>query len=216
MHGTNKFSLWRASIFCILMNISFISCTKNIDTFNQVKKYDAVILFVGNSLTYTNDLPQILVKHAESKGKKIKTESLTLPNYALVDHLAEGKVQKLVDSKKYNFVIVQQGPSSQEEGRKLLFEAAEIFKDLCAKNDAKLAFYMVWPAHANYHHFDGVIKNYTEAASKSNAILCPVGKVWKDYIDKTNDLTYYGQDLFHPSEKGSQVVSEVIYNSLFP
>ena len=48
-----------------------------------------------------------------------------------------------------------------------------------------------------------------------DAILCPVGVEWKKYIDRTGDISYYGSDQFHPSEKGTQIEAEIIYNSLF-
>lgn len=172
------------------------------------------ILFVGNSLTYTNNLPQLVKEYGLSKGRTINVEMLALPNFALVDHLANGEVQKLIQTKKFQFVVIQQGPSSQSEGRMLLFEAAETLNKLCTDNKARLAFYMVWPAYTDYQNFDGVIKNYTEAANTYNGILCPVGKAWKEYIDRTKDISYYGPDLFHPSVKGSRVAAEIIYNSI--
>jgi hypothetical protein len=176
---------------------------------------EQVLLFVGNSLTASNNLPKLVSDFARSKGRKIKTEMLALPNYALVDHWADGNLQELITSRKYAYVIVQQGPSSQAEGRALLLEAAVKIKELCKGHDAELAFFMVWPAYANYYNFEGVIKNYTEAANITNSILCPVGTRWKTYIDETRDLSYYDFDLFHPSPKGSQVAAEVIYQSLF-
>jgi hypothetical protein len=180
-----------------------------------VSNADTTLLFIGNSLTYTNDLPQLVANIALLKGSKIKTESLALPNYALIDHLTDGKLQTMIASKKYTYVIVQQGPSSQQEGREMLLEAAPKINDMCKNNGAQLAIYMVWPAYANYYNFDGVIKNYTEAATLTNSILCPAGAVWKEYIDRTKDLSYYGSDMFHPSLKGSQVAAEVIYKAIF-
>ncbi|MBL7815429.1 MAG: hypothetical protein JNL70_10470 [Saprospiraceae bacterium] len=201
-----------------LMSFGSVACHHPItiatETPDTLKK-DTTLLFVGNSLTYSNNLPQLVADFAQSKGRHIKVEMLALPNYALVDHLADGNVQKMIATKQYQYVIVQQGPSSQLEGRTLLLEAATTFKTLCQENDAKLAFYMVWPAFANYYNFDGVIRNYTEAATTTNALLCPVGTVWKAYIDRTHDLSYYGDDQFHPSLKGSQIAAEVIYESLF-
>jgi lysophospholipase L1-like esterase len=176
---------------------------------------DTSILFVGNSLTYTNDLPKLVAGIAKSKGRKIKTEMLALPNYALMDHLTDGNFQKMIASKKFQYVIVQQGPSSQAEGKAMLLEAAHTITAMCESNGARLVFFMVWPAYNDYNNFDAVIKNYTEAAVRTNSILCPVGAVWKDYIDRTNDLSYYGPDRFHPSMKGSQMAAEIIFKALF-
>ena len=74
---------------------------------------------------------------------------------------------------------------------------------------------MVWPSLKYYHTFDGVIKNYTDAAAINNTILIPVGKVWKDYFDKSNNFQYYGPDGFHPSITGSEISAKVIVETLF-
>ena len=176
---------------------------------------DANLLFVGNSLTYTNDLPDIVERLAKERGIKIGTQSVAYPNYALEDHWNDGCVQTLIDSKKFDFIIVQQGPSSQEEGRLMLLEYGEKLNDLCKKSDARLAFFMVWPARVNYSNFGGVILNYTNAALEFDALLCPVGTYWKSQCDK-GDFSYYGPDNFHPSLKGSEMAAQTILNTLFP
>ena len=73
---------------------------------------------------------------------------------------------------------------------------------------------MVWPSQANLSMFDGVIKNYTDAASQTQSIVCPVGKVWKEHFDSTKEFSYYGLDRFHPSLKGSQMAAKIIYETL--
>ncbi|WP_370086260.1 SGNH/GDSL hydrolase family protein [Ekhidna sp.] len=173
------------------------------------------ILFVGNSLTYTNDLPDMVEKEAKRRGIKVKTTMLAFPNYALVDHLDDGEVQKRIRSGKYDYVIVQQGPSSQEEGREMLFDAGKTLQKLCEQNQSRLVFFMVWPSRTYYHTFDGVIKNHKEAAEENGAILCPVGEIWKANFDKTGDFSLYGLDGFHPSPKGSRLAAEVIVKTLF-
>jgi len=172
------------------------------------------LLFIGNSLTYTNDLPGLVEKYAKTKGIIVKTEMIAFPNYALEDHWNDKEIQKLVKSKNYDYIIVQQGPSSQEFGRTSLLEYGKKLNNLCNENKAKLVFFMVWPSKRYYHTYDGVIKNYTNAADQFKALLCPVGKVWKVHFDKTNDFSYYGEDGFHPSIKGSKIAAEVIVKSI--
>lgn len=173
------------------------------------------ILFVGNSLTYTNNLPKLVEKSGQQKGIEIKTKMIAFPNYAIIDHWADGEVQKQIATKDFDFVILQQGPSSQNDGREMLIEYGEKFKTLCKINDAKLCFFMVWPSLNYYHTFDGVIKNYKDAATINDAILLPIGTAWKRHFDLTNNFDYYGSDGFHPSLTGSQVAADVIIESLF-
>ncbi|MCO6462203.1 MAG: SGNH/GDSL hydrolase family protein [Saprospiraceae bacterium] len=173
------------------------------------------ILFVGNSLTDYNDLPTKVARIGASHGIKIDVQKLTYANYSLGDHLADTKLQLLISNGKFNYVVIQQGPSTGNSGKAALIKDTKRISRMCNKADAKLALMMVWPSKNNIRLFDNVIKSYSEAAEESNAILCPVGQVWKDYIESTNSYSYYGEDGFHPSEKGSEVAADVIYNSLF-
>ena len=196
---------------------------ENLDSGNEVIKdtddfsnTDFNILFIGNSLTYTNNLPAFVKNEARLKGINIGIKMIAFPNYAILDHWNDGNVQAQLASGKYYFVIIQQGPSSQAFGRQVLIEYAEKYSDLCKKHDAQLGYFMVWPALANYQTFEGAIKNHQDAALINNAILCPVGKVWKEHFDATDNFDYYGSDNFHPSLKGSQVAAKIIVESLFP
>jgi hypothetical protein len=174
------------------------------------------ILFVGNSLTYTNSLPELVTSNAKGKGISVYTSQLAFPNYALEDHWNEGQLQNLIKTGGFNFVVVQQGPSSQSDGRAMLLLYGPKLAAECKKAGAQLAFFMVWPAKANLHTFNGVITNYRDAAVASQSILCPVGEVWKNHFETTDDFSYYGPDEFHPSLTGSEIAAKVIVNSLFP
>lgn len=196
----------RALIFILFITFSFCA-----DTDGQS---GTKILFVGNSLTYTNDLPSLVTKYAKTKGYTVQTTMLAYPNYALEDHWNDGQLQKMIAKEKYDFVIVQQGPSSQADGRAMLLNDGKRIKALCDKNNSKLVFFMVWPAKANLHMMDGVIKNYTDAATETSSLLCPVGKVWKEKF-ATGDYSYYGPDDFHPSLAGSQSAAKIIVDTLF-
>ena len=176
---------------------------------------DYNVLFIGNSLTYTNNLPQLVKEKALAKGINVGVKSISSPNYAIIDHWLEGRVQNQIESKLFDYVIIQQGPSSQAFGREVLIEYGKKFSDLCIENDAELCFFMVWPSLTYYDTFNGVIKNYTDAARMYDAILCPVGSVWKQYFDDTGDFSYYGGDGFHPSLSGSKVAADVIVQSIF-
>ena len=216
----NKFKLTLISFVCIVtLGCSDFQPVVNpnniLSESDTLTNADFHVLFIGNSLTSSNNLPELVKNSAEQKGIIIETKMIALPGYALIDHWNDGSVQGHIESKKYNFVIVQQGPSSQAYGRQVLIEYGQKFKSLCEENDAELGFFMVWPSLIYYQTFEGVIKNYRDAASINDAILCPAGEVWKKYFDSSNTFDYYGADGFHPSIKGSQVAADVIVESLF-
>lgn len=198
-------------LFLVVMMISSALFSQQ-DLRQNNKKLN--ILFIGNSLTYTNNLPQLVKKYGKRKGIAMTTKMVAFANYAIEDHWRDGHVKKLVSSERYDFVILQQGPSSQSEGRKMLIDYGEKYEELCKLNGAKLGYFMVWPSLKYYHTFDDVIKNHEDAAALNNAIIFPVGQLWKEYIDATNNNEYYSSDGFHPSKKGSEMAAEVIIEYL--
>ena len=181
--------------------------------FNEQKPVH--ILFVGNSLTYTNNLPKLVELESRKHGLKVKTKMLAFPNYALQDHWEDGELQKYIQTGKFDYVIVQQGPSSQREGKEMLLESGRLIKRLCAQSGSELVYLMVWPSRSYYHTFDGVIANHRTAAESNQAMLIPVGEVWKDHFESTGDYSYYSSDGFHPSLRGSQVAAQLISAQLF-
>ncbi len=173
------------------------------------------VLFVGNSLTGSNDLPKLVRQHAATLGITVNTQKVVKNGYAIVDHWADGRVQNLVRNNSFDFVVIQQGPSSQIDGYEMLVNGGADYARLCAENNAQLAYFMVWPSIPRYFSFPGVISNYTAGAHANNAILIPVGYHWKQHIDNTGDYSYYSSDRFHPSRAGSQKAAEIIVERLF-
>lgn len=217
-----NFPLLLLMILFVLLSCGSDDQVETVDDSNEVEPpfneidSDINILFVGNSLTYSNGLPQLVVDEAKRQhGIEVGRAEILKGNYAIHDHWNEGEVQKQINSGKYDYVIIQQGPSSQALGRQILIEYGAEYKALCEANGAELVYYMVWPSRQYYHTFDGVIKNHEDAATVNKALLAPVGQVWKTYFDRTEDFSYYGTDGFHPSPKGSQVAAEVIVDTLF-
>lgn len=172
------------------------------------------VLFAGNSLTYVNDLPAMIRELAEQDGKIIVYTSFLFPDYALEDHWNEGRVQAALDKDRYDFVVMQQGPSAAPESQVLLLDYAKKFADLCKKKKAMAALYMVWPSKARSFDLDNVISSYTNAAAKTSSLLCPAGLAWKYAWQDDAGLPLYSSDYFHPSITGSLLAALTIYGTL--
>lgn len=198
----------------ILFHLLFLAIDEAVGQKDMHSAEPVKILIIGNSLSYTNNLPELLRKESVRKNVQLAVDLLAKPNYALEDHWNEGIFQKMMASGGYNYVVVQQGPSSQADGLEMLLDYGQKIAKLCKRKGVQLVFLMVWPSLNNYHTFEGVINNYTVAAKEANAILCPVGKEWKAHFDTTNDFSFIGPDGFHPSVQGSQSIAQIMMKTL--
>src|SRR5512138_3670039 len=80
------------------------------------------VLFVGNSLTYVNDLPLIVEALVDSvpgltPAQRIAPAMVAYPDYALEDHWATGTAVRTIDRGGWSVVVLQQGSSALEQSR---------------------------------------------------------------------------------------------------
>ena len=181
----------------------------------QSRRDEVRVLFIGNSLTYYNKLPEIVEAFAKSRKLKIRIKSVAEPNFGLVDHWNNDATHKLIAREKWDFVVLQQGPSASAEGRAYLLEYAVRFAKEIVKAGAKPAMYMVWPEEIRKQDFAGVSESYTLAARKIDGILLPAGEAWREAWRNDPKLDLYSADRFHPAVEGSYLAALVIFQRLF-
>lgn len=172
------------------------------------------LLFIGNSLTYTNDLPSLVKEIGKVDGRTLTVTSIAKPDYSLEDHWNEGQAASAIEEGKYDYVILQQGPSALPESQALLLTSAGKFAKACKEAGSKMAFFMVWPSKARSFDFINVAASYSNAAMSANAILCPAGLAWENTWALNKAVPLYGPDGFHPGMDGSVLSAMVIYCGL--
>lgn len=174
------------------------------------------VLFIGNSLTYTNDLPAIVAALAEAtKQKRFIHQSIAYPDFSLEDHWHQGEARKTIAKGRWDFVILQQGPSALPESRVLLLEYARRFAAEIRSRGAQPALYMVWPSAARFGDFDRVSESYRLAAEEVKGALFPAGEAWRAARRRDTNLQLYSSDGLHPSQAGSYIAALVIYEQIF-
>jgi hypothetical protein len=172
------------------------------------------VLFIGNSLTYYNDLPEMLEGlFAMRVGGPINAESVTYGGVGLPDHWEDGESRRRIAEGGWDVVVLQQGPSATE-GRPYLLDYAELFAEEIRAVGAQPALYMVWPAQERFFDFDGVSDSYATAAELVDGLLFPAGEAWRAAWAVDPALELYGPDRFHPSLKGTYLAALVMYEQL--
>ncbi|MBX7222413.1 MAG: SGNH/GDSL hydrolase family protein [Blastocatellia bacterium] len=173
------------------------------------------VLFVGNSLTYSNHLPAILEAMAREAGERpVVYRDISFPDFSLEDHWNQGDARKSIARDGWDVVIMQQGPSALPESRDLLIEYVKRFAGEIRRSGAKPGLYMVWPAKARSFDFDRVSESYRLAAQEVNGLLFPAGDAWRIAWRRDPTLPLYSGDNFHPSEAGSYLAAAVMFEQL--
>ncbi len=169
------------------------------------------VLFIGNSLTYTNDLPRMLSALAElAGGPVIGTASATFPDFGLEDHWQRGTARDLLARHKWDFVVMQQGPSSLPESQVNLRQWTEQFGPPIRTAGAEPVLYMVWPTSQRRGDFPGVRTSYRNAAAAVSGLFAPAGDAWLAAWEEAPNRALYGPDGFHPGVDGTYLAAIVL------
>ena len=173
---------------------------------------DLQILFIGNSLTYVNDLPGMVRRIGEAvDGKSMTVESVAFADFSLEDHWNLGEAQKAIAGGKWDLVVMQQGPSALPESRALLVEYTKKFGAEIRRGGGRPAIYMVWPESSRAEVWDDVTESYVAAARAVDGLLLPAGEAFRAAFRVDPGLELFAGDGFHPTRTGTYLAALVIY-----
>ena len=202
----------------------------------QAQQQDSLrLLFIGNSYTYYNDLPDMVYQIAKSQKKKLSVRSITKGGERLSGHLKNEKLRKMLTHEKWDYVVLQEQSSSPAHPTQSVIEniypAAKSLDSLIhvGSPDATTIYYMTW-GHKNgsvhkidnyplAYTYDGMqerIKTtYLEMTYQNGGVCAPVGMAWQRVRRERADYRLYHQDMYHPSPLGSYLAANVIYATIF-
>lgn len=195
------------------------------------------ILFLGNSYTYTADLPGILYNLAINNGDTIYHESNTPGGYTFQGHSTNATSLNKIASRNWDFVVLQeqsQIPSfSPNQVANDCYPYAEILVDSIRSNYecTEPVFFMTWgrqagdqqncqfyPPVCTFAGMNGRLReSYLELGSMNEATVAPCGAAWGQ-MALTNNFFWsglYSGDGTHPSAWGTYLNACVFYATIF-
>jgi hypothetical protein len=190
------------------------------------------ILFLGNSYTAVNNLPQMLKDMALSNGDTLITDQNTPGGYTLMAHSTNSVSLSRINAEKWDYVVLQdqsQLPSFPEpDVQQMVYPYARALDSLIDLNHSctKTVFYMTWgrkngdaqncpswPPVCTYRGMDSLLAlRYTKMAVDNKALLSPVGAVWKYLRSNNSDIELYQSDESHPTVAGSYAAACCFYS----
>jgi hypothetical protein len=172
------------------------------------------VLFIGNSYLYTQDIPGIVQALADSAGgDKLAVRTVAYPDYALIDHWNSGAARAEIARGGWEWVVLQQGPSSVEINRDTLRLATGYFATDLVRIGARPALFSAWPQSNRRQDFARAIESYTIAAQDVNGLLLPAAGAWLAAWDRSPGLALYADGL-HPSVEGAYLSALVVFARL--
>jgi hypothetical protein len=182
------------------------------------------VLLVGNSHTYTNDLPRAVAALAAQRGIEVDTTMLAEPGYSLADHLAGPRLRRMLQQ-QWDWVVLQQGPSSLPESRRDLVASTQAIAQLLrartgaeARDGAtpapRLALISIWPQRRYRASSLAAEASYRAAAAAVEACVFPAATAWRLAQQSGAAPRLYQSDQLHATRAGTVLMALTVLPGL--
>lgn len=191
------------------------------------------ILFIGNSYTHYNTMPDNLFGPiARAAGynvivEKIVKGSYTMESFADPNDTYGAQVHaKLKSNVKYDYVVIQEQSSRPISDPALFYDGARALDALIKANGAQTVFYSTWGRKTGHSILStmgwtnetmtwDLAAKYTAIADELDAKIAYAGLAFYDVYAGNKGVNIYNDDKSHPSLEGSYLAALTIFSTIF-
>lgn len=197
------------------------------------------VLFIGNSYTGVNRLPEVFLEVVKSSGRPAPVVKSSTPGgRTLKQHLGIAGSMKLVDEGSWDVVVLQgqsQEPAIAEKDetvrKEFLESAAELCRRVRAKSPkAKIYFYETWARHADYwkaakkgpevgadpKEMQARLRKWYGVVAKDNgATFVPCGDAWELNYASAAPVRLHTSDHSHPEFVGTYLNALTFFGKIY-
>lgn len=194
------------------------------------------ILFIGNSYTYFNKMPEIFKAIAESSGVAVKIDAITKGGYTLMKHAdptEEFTGKRVADALteenrgKFDYVILQEQSVRPAKDPEMFFEGVSRLIPRIRRVGATPVLYSTWGrkdgsvtlGENGWTHekmTELLNASYSKMAEEHSALIARVGLAFSEACRKHGELVdLYNPDRSHPSYAGSYLAAVTLFSTIF-
>jgi hypothetical protein len=205
--------------------------TKQADNLKQesvAKESAKSVLFLGNSFTYYNELPEIFKLLASAGGYNVSVDSVTKGGGKLLEFNNElaGEVSDKFKN-KWDIVVLQEQskiPTIPKDRKESMYPSVRELNKKITENGAKAMMYMTWGyrygdkdnGYATFEDMQEALKvGYMDIAQELSLPVAPVGLAFLKAKQKDKNINLWDDDNLHPNIKGSYLAGCVFYAEIF-
>lgn len=185
------------------------------------------ILFIGNSYTFFNDMPNILEALAKENGEDLTVFSVTKGGRKLYQNLTEGdewgeKIKALCAEHSFDALILQEQSYLPVVDEAKFIEGASALKDLVGAR--RTILYSTWGRKEGCPLLDelnmtseemteALANAYKRCSEAIGAEISYVGRTFSKIMKACGEVELYSKDLSHPSYDGSVTAALCLYKA---
>jgi len=172
-------------------------------------------LFIGNSFTARNNLPELITQLARARGKELSYRLISASGASLRMHWNKGEARKAITEGHYDVVVLQEQSTLPIKNAKRMHENIRLFDEPIKNAGAKTVLYLTWARQHAPESQQAITDAYTSIGNELGATVVPAGVAWKNFLSKHEQPVLHDRDKSHPTLAGSYLAACVFLAVLF-
>lgn len=173
------------------------------------------VLFIGNSFTARNEVPSLIARMAESRGRLLDHRLISAGGASLRMHWNKGEAQEEIRKGHYDYVVLQEQSTLPVKNPKRMHENIRLFDDVIGESGSKTALYLTWARQSAPETQDAITHAYSSIGVELGATIIPAGIAWQNFMQAHHLPVLHDKDQSHPSLAGSYLSACVFFAVLF-
>lgn len=193
-----------------IIAFSAIFCLAGVIGTAQGQKDTLRVLFVGNSYTYFENLPQVVSVISEQTGTVLITEKITIGGAKLSEHWRGARGLNTVEKIRngdYDIVVLQEWSLGTVNERDSAVFYLGLFSKLARDAGAEPYYYLTWGREKIPQQQEVISRVYRETAALNRATVVPAGEAWARARELRPEIKLYDPDGTHPSDLGTYLTA---------
>ncbi len=177
----------------------------------------ARVLFIGNSYTYFNNLPDMFSQLATSAtpSKTVAAQRVVQGGATLKRLWEDGGALKVLQQSKWDYVVLQEQSTLPITDPATMYKYARMFDAEIKKTGAKTIFFLTWARQNQSENQAKLNDAYFAIAKELQATVAPIGIAWARAFKEDPKLVLHNEDQSHPNAAGSYLAACVLYATIF-
>ena len=171
-------------------------------------------LFIGNSFTARNDVPGMIARLAEARGRRLEHELVSAGGASLRRHWNAGNAQRAIERRRWDFVVLQEQSTLPVKNATRMHENVRLFDEAIRAAGARMALYMTWARRHAPEAQAAISEAYTSIGRELGALVVPVGVAWEQVLENCDAPVLHDKDGSHPTPAGSYLAACVFLAAL--
>ncbi len=195
------------------------------------------ILYIGNSLTYVNDLPQTFKKLCDINGKYLENKVVAYPGYSLYKHLTTVVVPtdnpnlvytkrinnndtiiseaiKQLKSRKWDYIYLQDREVDEDSLEYSILQIRKLAPESKIMIFENYMYDSRWSKKYDHRKKRLNIKKFKRLANLINAEVIPVSYCFEK-IKKNHSPDLLYDETMHPTNYGTIIIAILLYKNIF-